>query len=178
MNVLQYRSKSLSGAAKKKQAQRIRALCRESGVTFIVNDDVGLAAEIDADGVHLGHEDGPLQSARQVLGPQKIIGVSCYNDMSLARIAVDGGADYIAFGSFFPSSTKPGAVHADISLIPRAKQRFTIPLVAIGGITLKNAPQLIDAGVDAIAVISDLFDAADVTAQACSYKKLFDGHVR
>ena len=178
VNVLQYRCKFLSGAAERQQAQRIRTMCRESGVTFIVNDNVGLAAEIDADGVHLGREDDSLRSARQVLGPQKIIGVSCYNDLSLARIAVDGGADYIAFGSFFPSPTKPAAVRAAISLITQAKQRFTVPIVAIGGITLENAPQLIEAGVDALAVISDLFGAADVAAQASSYRKLFDTHVR
>ena len=178
VNILQYRSKLLSGIAKRQQAQHIRTICRESGVTFIVNDDVGLAAEIDADGVHLGREDDSLQSARRMLGPQKIIGVSCYNDLSLAVVAVDGGADYIAFGSFFPSLTKPVAVRAHVSLIAQAKQRFTIPIVAIGGITLENAPQLIAAGVDAIAVISDLFGAIDVAAQANSYGKLFDHHVR
>ena len=178
VNILQYRSKLLSGAMKRQQARHIRTICRESGVTFIVNDDVGLAAEIDADGVHLGREDGSLQSARQVLGPQKIIGFSCYNDLSLARVAADGGADYIAFGSFFPSPTKPAAVQAQISLIAQAKQRFTIPIVAIGGITLKNAPQLIEAGADAVAVLSDLFGAVDIAAQASSYRKLFDHHVR
>ena len=178
VTVLQYRCKSLSRPARRQQAEQIRKMCREYGTTFIVNDDVWLAAELDADGVHLGSGDGSLQSARQTLGPEKIIGVSCYNDLSLAESARKSGADYIAFGSFFPSATKPLAAHADISLIAQAKQRFAIPVVVIGGITLENAPQLIGAGADALAVISDLFGAADIDARASAYKKLFGDHVR
>ncbi len=178
MCVLQYRAKSLPDEAKRKQAQRIFAMCRKADVPFLVNDDLALAVEIGADGVHLGREDATLSSARRALGHNKIIGVSCYNDLSLASHAANGGADYIAFGSFFPSATKPTAVRADPSLIVQARQRFNIPIVAIGGVTLENAPQLIAAGADALAVISDLFGTNDVRARASHYQTLFDTHVR
>ena len=176
--VLQFRCKSLSGAERLQQGLRLREMCRESATTFIVNDDVRLAGDLDADGVHLGREDGSLQAARKILGPQKIIGISCYNQFALAEIAESGGADYIAFGGFFPSLTKPSAARADPSLIAKARQRFSLPIVAIGGITLENAPQLIAVGADAIAVITDLFGAANIAARADAYKRLFENHVR
>jgi thiamine-phosphate pyrophosphorylase len=161
-----------------RQCHRLRALCREFGTIFIINDNIDLAVETDADGVHIGRDDATLQMARRALGPDKIIGVSCYDDWSRAAAAAAGGADYLAFGSFYPSKTKPAAVRADMGLLRQAKQQFLIPVVAIGGIDLENAPQLIHEGADALAVISDLFGADDIVARAISYKKLFDDHVR
>jgi thiamine-phosphate pyrophosphorylase len=176
--MLQYRCKSLPPAQQREQAATLRKLCLASGALFIINDDAVLAAELDADGVHLGREDGTLTSARQILGPRKIIGVSCYNDLALAARAGSEGADYLAFGSFFVSKTKPLAVAAEMGLIAAAKRRVALPVVVIGGISVENAPQLIHAGADALAVISDLFDATDIRARALAYKKLFDRHVR
>ena len=147
------------------------ALCRTRGVLFIVNDDPEIAIAAGADGVHLGREDGDLTAARSKL-EGKLIGASCYHSLDAARSAVAAGADYIAFGSVFSSPTKPAAVRAPLSLFSEARP-LGVPLVAIGGITLENAPQLIAAGADCLAVISDLFDAPDIAARARAYGKLF-----
>jgi thiamine-phosphate pyrophosphorylase len=163
--LLQYRRKQHNV----REAREIIALARRYKVPVIVNDSVDLALEVDADGAHLGRDDGELGPARRRLGG-RMLGASCYNDAMLAERAVAAGADYIAFGSVFASPTKPGAVRAPLSLFG---QGFSVPLCAIGGITLHNAPQLIDAGVDLLAVISDLFDAPDITARAAQYRKLF-----
>ncbi|MDE2309410.1 MAG: thiamine phosphate synthase [Betaproteobacteria bacterium] len=171
--VLQYRNKSATAALRLAQASALRELTREFAVPFIVNDDARLAAQVDADGVHLGAMDGNLQSARAVLGKSKIIGVSCYNRLSLARDAGGAGADYVAFGAFFSSSVKPDAVTADIELLRQARAEFAVPLVAIGGITAQNGASLVVAGADALAVISALFDAADTQAAAQDFSKLF-----
>ncbi len=166
---LQYRHKS--GPALQ-QAQALGAMCRRSSVPFIVNDDLRLALECGADGVHLGHDDGALSSARARLGG-KLMGVSCYDSIAAARAAVAAGADYVAFGSVFPSSTKPSAVRAPHSLFGEAR-RLGVPLVAIGGITLENAASLLQAGADSLAVISDLFDAPAIAERARAYGKLFE----
>lgn len=171
--VLQYRNKSADAALRMTQVTALHKLTREYAVTFIVNDDTNLASRADADGVHLGAMDGELKTARALLGKHKIIGVSCYNRLSLAREAVSAGADYVAFGAFFPSTVKPDAVTADIELLRRARAEFTVPLVAIGGITAQNAAVLIDAGADALAVISAVFDAVDCQAAAQDFSKLF-----
>lgn len=171
--VLQYRNKSAGAALRLAQATALRELTREFAVTFIVNDDPQLAAQVDADGVHLGATDGELKAARDLLGKRKIIGVSCYNRPSLARQAVAAGADYVAFGAFFSSRIKPDAVTADIALLRQARSELKVPLVAIGGITLQNAVPLLDAGADALAIISALFDAADIQAAAQDFSKLF-----
>jgi thiamine-phosphate pyrophosphorylase len=165
--LLQYRRKN--GAFG--EAQRIAALAREFGVPLIVNDDVALALELGAAGVHLGREDGDLREARRRLGG-RILGASCYDEAPRARAAAAAGADYIAFGSVFPSPTKPHAVRAPLSLFAEAKP-LGVPLVAIGGITLENAPPLVAAGADLLAVISDLFDAPDIRARARQYGTLF-----
>jgi thiamine-phosphate pyrophosphorylase len=165
--LLQYRRKQ-GGAA---EAARIAALAREFGVPLIVNDDVALALEIGADGVHLGREDGDLAGARRRLRG-RILGASCYNELDRARAAVAAGADYVAFGSVFPSPTKPHAERAPLSLFREAKS-LGVPLAAIGGITLENAPALVAAGADLLAVITDLFDAPDIRARARQYGKLF-----
>ncbi|HTP62457.1 MAG TPA: thiamine phosphate synthase [Burkholderiales bacterium] len=164
----QYRRKARQNA---REALALAALCRASGVPFIVNDDVDIALTAGADGVHLGRDDGDVATARLKL-KEKLLGVSCYDSLAAARRAVEAGADYIAFGSMFASPTKPGAVRAPLSLFSEARA-LGVPLVAIGGITLENAPQVLAAGADALAVISDLFDAADIAGRARAYGKLF-----
>jgi thiamine-phosphate pyrophosphorylase len=166
IGVLQYRRKQEKSVD---EAKELLALARRSGVPFIVNDDIELALELGADGVHLGREDGDLPAARKRLGA-KLLGASCYDRLDLARAAVAAGADYVAFGSVFPSPTKPVAVRAPFSLL---KNDLRVPVCAIGGITLHNAPQVIAAGADMVAVISDLFDAPDIARRAAAYGKLF-----
>jgi len=165
--LLQYRSRQRDVS----QAKELARLARGHGVPFIVNDDVELALEVGADGAHLGREDGELRSARKKLAG-KILGASCYDRLELAREAVAAGADYVAFGSVFASPTKPRAVRAPLSLFGQART-LGVPLAAIGGITLANAREVLDAGADLLAVISDLFDAEDIAARAREYQKLF-----
>ena len=165
--LLQYRRKE----GDVREARRIAVLAREFDVPLIVNDDVALALELDAAGAHLGREDGDLRAARTRLR-SRILGASCYNEISRARAAAGAGADYIAFGSVFPSPTKPHAVRAPLALFGEARA-LGVPLAAIGGITLENAPALIAAGADLLAVISDLFEAPDIRARARQYGKLF-----
>lgn len=165
--LLQYRGKPGNLA----EAKRIVRLAGEYGVPVIVNDDVDLALEAGAAGAHLGREDGDWQAARGRLGA-KIFGVSCYDDLELGRRGVAARADYVAFGSVFPSSTKPDAVRAPLELFRQAKS-LGVPLAAIGGITLGNAPQLIAAGADLLAVITDLFEAPDIRQRARDYGRLF-----
>ena len=171
IGVLQYRNKLAEQAQRIHEATALATMCRERGVPFIVNDDVALALESGADGVHLGREDGDVAAARARLRG-KLLGVSCYDSLAGARAAVAAGADYVAFGSVFPSPTKPAAVKAPLALFGEARS-LGVPLVAIGGITLQNAPQLLRAGADCLAVISDLFDAPDIAERARSYGKLW-----
>lgn len=168
---LQYRNKLAKPESQLSQARRLAAIARERGVPFIVNDNVELALAIDADGVHLGRDDGDLAQARQKMRG-RILGVSCYNSFDAARSAVAAGADYVAFGSVFVSATKPGAVRAPLDLF-RQGRALGVPLVAIGGITLENAPGVLAAGADALAVIANLFDAQDIAAQARAFASLF-----
>ena len=171
--IVQYRSKSTDIAFKHEQATELLALCRGFRVPLIINDDVRLAALTDADGVHLGQNDTRLIEARINLGPDKIIGVSCYQDLARALRFEAEGADYVAFGSFFTSPTKPEAPLCPLSLLHAAKAQLHLPIVAIGGITLDNAQSLVDAGADALAVISALFDAPNVEACAQAFSDLF-----
>ena len=171
--LIQYRQKSVEARDQAVQARELNELCLASGASLIINDNVELARQINAAGVHLGRDDMSVTEARRQLGTNKIIGVSCYNQMALAEAAIASGADYIAFGAFFPSQIKPDAVRAELALIIEAKKKFAIPIVAIGGISLQNAPQLIAAGADAVAVISDLFNAPNITAQASAFQQLF-----
>lgn len=171
--LVQYRSKSTDVALKHAQASELRELCQDFRVPLIVNDDVRLAALIDADGVHLGQDDARLIEARINLGPDKIIGVSCYQDLARAVQFEVEGADYVAFGSFYPSTTKPGARPCPVSSLAQARATLHLPVVAIGGITLDNARPLIDAGADAIAVIAALFDAPNVEDSAREFANLF-----
>ena len=171
--LIQYRQKNVGPRDQAMQARELNELCLASGAALIINDNVELAQQINAAGVHLGRDDMNVNEARRVLGTNKIIGVSCYNQMALAEAAVASGADYLAFGAFFPSQIKPHAVRAELALIVEAKKKFNVPIVAIGGISLQNAPQLIAAGADAVAVISDLFHAPNITAQANAFQQLF-----
>jgi thiamine-phosphate pyrophosphorylase len=171
---VQYRDKSGDVARRHEQASELVALCRRFHVPLIVNDDLRLADLCDADGVHLGREDGSLREARIILGRDKFIGASCYQSLELALAAQAAGADYVAFGSFFPSPTKPTAPRASLDLLHDAAPVIHVSLVAIGGITLDNAPQLLDAGADSLAVLSALFDAPDIRAAARDLNQLFE----
>lgn len=167
--MLQYRNKIISKDKRLLQAKELAPLARGYGVPFIVNDDVEIALAVGANGVHLGKADGDLGAARAQLAG-RILGASCYADLDKAKAAVRAGADYVAFGSVFPSPTKPEAVRAPLALFGND---LGVPLCAIGGITLENAPALIAAGASLLAVISDLFDAPDIGTRAAEYRRLF-----
>ena len=171
--VIQYRDKQLPDESRRHQADALAALCSSHGVPLIINDDVALAAAVGAAGVHLGENDADLQAARRQLGTDAIIGVSCYNRLELALQAAASGADYVAFGRFFPSSTKPGAVQALPALLTEARQVLDIPVVAIGGITPENGRALVSAGAGLLAVIHGIFGQQDIEAAARRYSALF-----
>jgi thiamine-phosphate pyrophosphorylase len=171
--MLQYRAKDAPAALALEQARALATSCRAHGIALIVNDSPQLAADAGADGVHLGREDMDPREARRLL-PRGIIGVSCYADPERARAAALAGADYVAIGSVFASGTKPSAVRAPLELIARAREASGLPVVAIGGITVENAPQAIAAGADLLAVVSAVFDAPDIRAAAASFARLFD----
>ncbi len=172
--LIQYRDKSADPVLRLEQATALAALCRRSGVSFIINDDVELAAECGAHGVHLGKDDTDPQTARRLLGDEVIIGVSCYNRLSLALRAADQGASYLAFGRFFPSRTKPQAVQASLDLIRTARRQIALPIAAIGGITPDNALPLLNAGVAMLAVVHGVFAAVEVRRAAGAYRALFE----
>ncbi|MFT0533214.1 thiamine phosphate synthase [Castellaniella hirudinis] len=178
MRALQWRRKTGDAAQRQAQAQAVLDLCRLLGLPLIINDDWQLAAQLDADGVHLGRDDAPAAQVRQALGPHKLIGCSCYNQPDLARRQLQASVDYIAFGAVYPSRVKPDAVQATLADL-RAGRQLTQALsprpavVAIGGITPENAAPLIQAGVDSIAVISAIFDAPDIQAAAQACSRLF-----
>lgn len=159
--LIQYRDKVNTPKVRLGVAQKLCELCRCHGVLFIINDDVTLARQVAADGVHIGHDDVSLAVARGVLGPDAIIGVSCYNQLSLAQMAQQQGADYVAFGRFFPSRTKPDGVRADAGLLRLAKQTIHLPVVAIGGISADNGTELVTAGAGMLAVADAIFGAAN-----------------
>ena len=170
---LQYRNKAAGDDLRAEQALALQPLCRGFHVPLIINDDWALAAAIGAAGAHLGEADGELALARHEMGPDAILGASCYNDASLARQAVFAGASYVAFGAFFPSSTKPNARQASPALLQETAG-LGVPRVAIGGITPDNARPLVEAGADMVAVISGVFDAADPAAATRAYLSCFE----
>ena len=173
VSLVQYRHKTASDALRGEQANALLAICRKANVPLLINDHVALVAELDADGVHVGQHDSAIADARGQLGAQKIIGASCYNRFELAEQAQAAGADYVAFGACYPSPTKPNAPRATPDLFTRAQQSLSVPVVGIGGITLENARPLITAGADALAVITDIFQADDVAARCRQYQSLF-----
>lgn len=173
--LLQYRDKSNDAARRLDEAAQLKQLCQQYGADLLINDDLALASTLQV-GVHLGRGDGSLREARQQLGPQAVIGATCHADLDYAAAAVEAGVSYIAFGRFFQSETKPGAPAATPDLLTEARQRFSIPIVAIGGISLDRAPQLLAAGADLLAVIHGLFgaaSAADVRQRAQAFNTLF-----
>ena len=170
--MLQYRDKTPDAQRRKAEATRLAELCAQWQVPLIVNDDVELAQSVAAAGVHLGEDDGDLAAARVRLGADAIIGVSCYDSLARARELANAGADYLAFGAFHPSPTKPEARRATPGLL-RDARALGVPLVAIGGITSDNARPLIDAGADFVAVVSGVFGAADPRMAAEAYTKIF-----
>ncbi len=172
--LIQYRDKSTDTAKRLHEAQQLKALCQCYNVPLIINDDLELAAQLGL-GVHLGQQDGSIALARQRLGQDAIIGATCHNSLEFAKQAATQGASYLAFGAFYPSSTKPLAQAADLQTLTQAKQLFSLPVVAIGGINLDNARPLIDAGADYLAVISDIFalPTANICQQAEAYLRLF-----
>ena len=171
--MLQYRDKTADAPRRRDEALALQELCARHAVPLIINDDVELARAIGAAGVHLGERDGDPAAARARLGDHAIIGVSCYDSLARARDATSAGADYLAFGAFFPTATKPNARRASLELL-RAAKEFGLPRVAIGGITPDNARPLLDAGADFLAVVSGVFGAANPEAAAKKYKDIFD----
>jgi len=171
--IIQYRDKSTDHKHRLQQANIVRQLCDQYQRLFIVNDDIELAMACNADGVHIGKDDQQLTTARDYLGNDKIIGVSCYNQIKLALAAEQGGADYVAFGAFFSSSIKPEATNAPVSLISQAKEQLQIPVCCIGGITANNATPLINAGTDMIAVISEIFASQNIKLSSQALSNLF-----
>lgn len=169
--VIQYRCKNAH--ERQAAAPRLLHLCREAGVPLIINDDVELAAEIGADGVHLGKEDGDIALARRTLGPHAIIGTSCYDSLARALAAEQAGASYVAFGRFFPSRSKPNAPCARLETLAEARRLLRLPIVAIGGITPENGANLLRAGAHLLAVIDGVFGCHDPKAAAERFQHLF-----
>jgi thiamine-phosphate pyrophosphorylase len=173
--VIQYRDKTSTAQQREALAHALNVLCCQHAVPLLVNDDVALAAAVGAAGVHLGRDDPDIGAARAMLGPAALIGVSCYNELARAQAAQDAGADYVAFGRFFASRTKPRAVPAAPELLRAARGALKIPIVAIGGITPENGGILIEAGADALAAIEGVFGQPDIRAAAERYARLFKG---
>jgi len=171
--MVQYRDKRHRGAELTTRIEKVLGVCKLAGIPFILNDDPRLAKLSDADGVHIGEYDTSVKEARRVLGKTKIIGASCYDSLALAEKAQGLGASYVAFGSFFPSRTKPQLRPASVALLQQAKLRLAIPIVAIGGIKPRNAMALINAGADMVAVVDGVCGQADAERAARSYSRLF-----
>ena len=171
--MVQYRSKIQDRDVKMQQCAAILRLCREHNVPCIVNDDVEMCRTLKADGVHLGEEDDNIAEVRHILGDDAIIGSSCYDQLDRAKSAQKEGASYVAFGAMFPTSTKPNAPRATLALLKEAKREIQIPIVAIGGITMNNAHNVIKTGIDAIAVITSLYEAKSIKETAETFAKMF-----
>ena len=169
---LQYRNKSAGDALRHEQASALQSLCTSAGVPLIINDDVRLARSVGAAGVHLGEDDSDLAAARALLGEQAIVGASCYDQLPLAQRAVSAGANYVAFGAFFPTRSKTGTRQASVDVLSDAAS-LGVPRVAIGGITPDNGHSLVEAGADLIAVISGVYDAPDSVVAVHAYRQLF-----
>lgn len=172
-HVLLFRDKTQDAVQRYHDATALKKLCAEFNIPFLVNDDLELAIAVAAEGVHLGQQDGHVVAARKHVSKDFIIGVTCHGSLALAESAQAGGADYVSFGACFPSPTKPSAPVMDLQVLTVARQKISVPIVAIGGITLGNAPQVLAAGADMLCVISDLFGAEDIARRAREYSVLF-----
>ena len=172
-NLIQYRAKQLSEDLKYIQAEYLKKLCDKHNTPLIINDDVELCLHLNAFGVHLGAKDDNLTTARKLLGPDKIIGISCYNDWKRVEKAVDGKADYIALGACFPSLTKPAAPQVKLQMIAEIIKKYRIPVVAVGGIDLKNVDLLIQQGVECVALINSLFKEKNIETVTQKFSQLF-----
>lgn len=170
---IQYRDKTDDHARRLSSARSLRALCDRYGARLIVNDDVELAVDADAHGVHLGLDDRPLMEARARLGPARLIGITCQDSAARARAASEGGADYLALGAFFVSRTKPDARRASVELLRAVRVETSLPICAIGGITPANGAPLVEAGADLLAAVDGVFGAPDIEAAARAYARLF-----
>ena len=171
--MVQYRSKILNRDVKMQQCAAILRLCREYEIPCIVNDDVDMCRILEADGVHLGEKDDNIAEVRHILGEDAIIGSSCYDQLNRAKSAQKEGASYVAFGAMFPTSTKPNAPRATLALLKEAKREIQIPIVAIGGITVNNAHDVIKTGIDAIAVITSLYEDKSIKETTETFVKMF-----
>ena len=171
--MVQYRSKIQDRDVKMQQCAAILRLCREYKIPCIVNDDVDMCRILEADGVHLGEKDDNIADVRRILGEDAIIGSSCYDQLNRAKQAQNEGASYVAFGAMFETLTKPNAPRATLELLREAKSQIQIPIVAIGGITMNNAHDVIETGIDAIAVINSLFEAKTIKETAETFSKMF-----
>jgi len=171
--LVQYRDKSGDTGRRLTEARMIADQCRAAGALFLVNDDLELCAAVGADGVHIGENDAGIADARARLGPGALIGASCYNNLDSAHAAADAGADYVAFGSVYPSPTKPHARRAHVDLLRQARRELDIPICAIGGITPENAAPVVAAGADMIAVIQGISEASDPESAALRLQSLF-----
>ncbi|SIT11573.1 thiamine phosphate synthase [Neptunomonas antarctica] len=175
--IIQYRDKTADTQKRYRQACLLNELCRTNARTFLINDDVKLALACEAHGVHLGQQDTSIETARDLLPHHAVIGMTCHDQLSLATTAALSGADYVAFGAFYPSKTKPDAKPAPLTLLAEAKTILSCPIVAIGGITVDNAYQTITAGADMIAVVHSLFSAESIIQQAEAFALAFNRNV-
>ena len=173
VSLVQYRHKTASPELRKEQASRLLALCRQYDRPFIINDFIELCLELDADGIHVGGTDAPVAEVRKMIGPNKILGASCYGSLELAHKANESGASYVAFGGFYPSRVKKYEVTTPVDIITRAKQQLPVPVVVIGGMTQENSVPLVKAGTDMVAAISSVYMTDDPQASAQAFVKLF-----
>ena len=171
--VLQYRHKSADAALRRLQARALQTLCRRHGCLFIINDHVDLCLELDADGIHVGGTDASVQEARKAVGPDKIVGASCYGDLALAHRSHQEGASYVAFGGFYPSRIKKYPVTTPFGIVSQSKSEIPLPVVVIGGMTTENCPPLIAAGADMVAAISSVYMTDNPESAARSFVELF-----
>lgn len=174
IHILQYRNKTADIEQQEKEAQLLSQLCKKRKILFLVNDDIELAIKVDADGVHLGQNDTLIKEARNSLGKNKIIGITCHNKIELAQKAQNDGADYVAFGRFYPSKTKPNATQANLSLISSARKLISIPIVAIGGITPDCAPSLLKEGAHMLAIVHGIFGQHDILHATRQFVKIYN----
>lgn len=178
ISILQYRNKTATLQQQEREAIELANLCQKNNILFLINDNAELAVKVNADGVHLGQKDGSIEQARSLLGENKIIGVTCHNQIELAQFAEQQGADYVAFGRFFTSKTKPHTSQADLSILTEAKKLLSIPIVAIGGIDHDSAPILLKEGADMLAVIHGIFGQKDISNATREFIKIIDSPKR